>query len=336
MYPAARRLTCRVPSGSSATGITPSGSPVDVPGMFHTSQYVTSRMLRWSATSGSCISSTKLCVPIGTCVHLSSGETPICPTNFAGMTPPSSNDVVVMTSGGAAGPRPPPRPCPPPCPPPPPRAASCAVAAAAPSISAMATVPNILRRMSVPLESHVIVKSHKRAGDSIDTVRDSPFAIPSRLRRRPARCRGFLFRNQPRTRTEGQVGVRPLEHDTETIPESGEIGNVHQDPEPPTNDPGELHPAEVRDGPVAPDDRQRSLVPVAERNTWLAVQRSADHPSCVRAHLVGGGGDARNVWRGIGGLGATSHRIDDGGCIADHENMRGSGNREVWLDEGAP
>jgi hypothetical protein len=64
--------------------------------------------------SGSCISRTKLCVPAGTCVHFSSGDTAALPAAIvylSGMTPPSSQAVVVMSSGGVAGPRPPPR-CP--------------------------------------------------------------------------------------------------------------------------------------------------------------------------------------------------------------------------------
>src|ERR1700730_15520039 len=56
---------------------------------------------------------------MGICDHLNSGDTPIWPTNFGGMTPPSSNAVVVMMIGGVAGPRPAPPPAPRPWPPPP-------------------------------------------------------------------------------------------------------------------------------------------------------------------------------------------------------------------------
>ena len=55
---------------------TPSGSPVDVPGIFQISQCVTSifELFAGIAGSGSCMSSTKLCVPGGTCDHFSSGD----------------------------------------------------------------------------------------------------------------------------------------------------------------------------------------------------------------------------------------------------------------------
>src|SRR5262245_39229810 len=60
--------------------------------------------------SGSCISSTKLCVPGGACDHFNSGDTALGPAAIvylSGMTPPSSHADVVMISGGTAGPRPP-------------------------------------------------------------------------------------------------------------------------------------------------------------------------------------------------------------------------------------
>src|SRR5262245_15401632 len=67
----------------------------------------------WSTGSGSCISSTKLWVPPGTCDHLSSGDGAIGPAAcvyLSGTTPPSSNAVVVISSGGGRGgpPAPPP------------------------------------------------------------------------------------------------------------------------------------------------------------------------------------------------------------------------------------
>src|SRR5260370_11978 len=56
---------------------------------------------------------------MGTWDHLSSGDTAIGPAAIVylvGMTPPSSQAVVVMINGGVWGPRPPPLPCPPaPC-----------------------------------------------------------------------------------------------------------------------------------------------------------------------------------------------------------------------------
>src|SRR5215831_3946805 len=84
--------------------------------MFQTSQCVTSIFeLLLSAGSGSCIRRTRLCVPGGTCDHLSSGDGAFGPAAcvyLSGMTPPSSQAVLVMISGGVCGPRP--RPWPPP------------------------------------------------------------------------------------------------------------------------------------------------------------------------------------------------------------------------------
>src|SRR5262245_29545914 len=67
-----------------------------------------------STGSGSCINSTKLCVPGGTCDQSSFGEGAVGPdacVYLSGITPPSSHALVVMINGGLAGPRPPPR-CP--------------------------------------------------------------------------------------------------------------------------------------------------------------------------------------------------------------------------------
>src|SRR5215470_18346544 len=106
MYAFDRRLTCRVPSASSPAA-TPSASPVDVPGMFHTSQWVMSIFDPLLSTgSGSCMSSTKVCVPGGTCDHLSSGDGAIGPAAcvyLSGITPPSSKADVVISSGGGRG-----------------------------------------------------------------------------------------------------------------------------------------------------------------------------------------------------------------------------------------
>src|SRR5437868_15457988 len=77
--------------------------------MFHTSQCVMSIFEPLLSTgSGSCISRTKLCVPAGTWDHFNSGDTAAAAAivYLSGMTPPSCHAVVVMISGGAAGPRP--------------------------------------------------------------------------------------------------------------------------------------------------------------------------------------------------------------------------------------
>src|SRR5712691_3338756 len=98
--------------------------------MFQINQCVMSIFEPLASTgSGSCMSSTKLCVPIGTCDHLSSGDGAVAPAAcvyLSGMTPPSSHAVDVMIRGGVAGPRPPPLACPPP-------PGACAIAGVDPS-----------------------------------------------------------------------------------------------------------------------------------------------------------------------------------------------------------
>src|SRR5207237_5618405 len=93
-------------------------NPVDVPGMSQINQWVMSIFEPFCSTgSGSCNSSTKLCVPIGTCDQLSAGLGAVAPpacVYLSGLTPPSSHADEVMSSGGVCGPRPAPRPCPPP------------------------------------------------------------------------------------------------------------------------------------------------------------------------------------------------------------------------------
>src|ERR1700756_5259940 len=87
--------------------------------MFQMSQCVTAplALLAGIAGSGSFMMIAKLCVPGGTCVQLSAGLGAGCvaaaPVYLSGITPPSSQAVDVMMSGGVWG-APPARPCPPP------------------------------------------------------------------------------------------------------------------------------------------------------------------------------------------------------------------------------
>src|SRR5262245_61994062 len=82
----------------------PSGNPVAVAGMFQTIQCGCVSVPRCTETSGSSILRTKLCVPAGTFVHLSSGETcsPAC-VYFGGICPPSAHAVVVRVIGAGRG-----------------------------------------------------------------------------------------------------------------------------------------------------------------------------------------------------------------------------------------
>src|ERR1700687_1433304 len=83
---------------------------------------------------------------MGTCDHLSSGDTAIGPAAIVylfGMMPPSSQAGVVMINGGVWGPRPLP------CPPPPcaPGAGACATVEAMPTASQVtATERNVIDR----------------------------------------------------------------------------------------------------------------------------------------------------------------------------------------------
>src|SRR5882672_6695468 len=140
MYEFDRRLTCRLPSGNSPCA-TFSGRPVAVPGMFQINQCVMSIFEPLLSTgSGSCMSRTKVCVPGGTCDHLSSGDGDVGPAAcvyLSGITPPSSHAVDVMIRGGVAGPRPPPLACPPP-------PGACAIAEAEPSANTIAIVIDLI------------------------------------------------------------------------------------------------------------------------------------------------------------------------------------------------
>ncbi|HYU78613.1 MAG TPA: hypothetical protein VEK56_06490 [Vicinamibacterales bacterium] len=76
--------------------------------MLKTIQCSTSSVLRFSATSGSCMISANVAVFGGTLVHSSFGETGFgsaC-VYLLGMTPPSSKAGVVSVRPGPAGPRP--------------------------------------------------------------------------------------------------------------------------------------------------------------------------------------------------------------------------------------
>src|SRR4051794_26925028 len=93
-----------LPSGSDDPCGTCSGNPVAVPGMFHTSQCSWSSVVPASDTSGSCMSSTKLCVLGGGFVQLSWGET--CSAAwvyFTGISSPSGQPLVVNVIEGGAG-----------------------------------------------------------------------------------------------------------------------------------------------------------------------------------------------------------------------------------------
>src|SRR5215211_2948733 len=69
--------------------------------MFQTIQCGCVSVPRWIATSGSSMLTTKVCVPSGTFVHLSSGDTcsPAC-VYFTGIWLPSGHAEVVSTIGG--------------------------------------------------------------------------------------------------------------------------------------------------------------------------------------------------------------------------------------------
>src|SRR4051794_3223989 len=93
MYCGPRMLNWFAPAGTGP----PSGSEVVAAGMFQTTQCVMSlaRLPAGTATSTSCMISAKLAVAAGAPVQLSCGDTPVAPAYFAGISPPSGNDVEV-------------------------------------------------------------------------------------------------------------------------------------------------------------------------------------------------------------------------------------------------
>src|SRR5579863_8689367 len=106
-----------MPSANFGSADCPPASSVAVPGILNAIQCVTSSVFFPIATSGSCISSRKVTVPIGTFFHSSLGDTGLvsaCVPLF-GITAPSSQSGDERASPGGAGPLPlPPPPGPPP------------------------------------------------------------------------------------------------------------------------------------------------------------------------------------------------------------------------------
>src|SRR6187399_645157 len=93
-----------LPSGRFPAA-TPPGKPVAVPGILKINQCVTSSTPLLIDGSGSCSSNVNDCVPIGTCVQLSTGEGAFgtaC-VNLSGITPPSWKSGDVRAMPGAAG-----------------------------------------------------------------------------------------------------------------------------------------------------------------------------------------------------------------------------------------
>src|SRR5215469_15258489 len=83
----------------------PSANSRADPGILKTSQWRTSSVFLWTATSGSCMISANVIVFAGTLVHCRRGETGFgsdC-VNPAGIWPPSANAVVVRVNPGPGG-----------------------------------------------------------------------------------------------------------------------------------------------------------------------------------------------------------------------------------------
>src|SRR5882672_7806914 len=129
---------CRDPSASSPVFGTPSGSDVEVAGIFQIHQCGNGCTPRIGRGSISCTSSAKLCVLGGTFVHEIGGETftgVAAHPYFAGRICKSVSAGLLMVNGGPAGPRPPPRP--PPCAAPAPCCPATLTAAAARNATAV-------------------------------------------------------------------------------------------------------------------------------------------------------------------------------------------------------
>src|ERR1700735_444481 len=101
-------LPCN-PTLAGASAFTPSGKPVESPGILKMIQCVMSSSCLRACASGSCKSSTKLCVPAGGFVHDTGIDVmlanPPGPAQvyFSGIDPPSGYAGVESCSGGPGG-----------------------------------------------------------------------------------------------------------------------------------------------------------------------------------------------------------------------------------------
>src|SRR5580698_6534988 len=189
-----------VPSGSFGSADCPPVSSVAVPGMLKAIQCVTSSVFFPIATSGSCMSSTKVTVPAGTFFHSSLGETGLgsaC-VNLLGITPPSSKSGDESASPGGAGPLP----LPPP-PGPPPGGGPCPKAVPMPAASRM--VPNAIVVLIIFLPSIRISISKQPIQDTTRLVvargPDLDLLLRRVHRRLPRHC---LFQD-----SRSQLGLLP-------------------------------------------------------------------------------------------------------------------------------
>src|SRR3546814_10561457 len=117
----------------------------------------------------------------------------------------------------------------------------------------------------------------------------------------------------------------PAQSDTETISRADQKVVVRQLPDPPRKGTTQLHPPHVNHRQAAADGGQVPLMPVFERPvSGLALQTPSNQVSDVLPLLFGGRGDARH---GLPiGHGAR-------GCIADGEDLRATGHRQVRAND---
>src|SRR5688572_12483713 len=118
--------------------------------------------------------------------------------------------------------------------------------------------------------------------------------------------------DQPYAPLPGEEGVAPLHQDAETIPESGQIEDVHKQPEKPCRDAAEGEPRELRQSPVAADHGEIAVRLVAERFPVLAQQIVVDVSARTLSHLNCALRDARNRF---------PLRIVDRGLISGNKNF---------------
>jgi len=89
--------------------------------------------------------------------------------------------------------------------------------------------------------------------------------------------------DEARAALVGHVRPEPLDENQQAIAEANQEENVNEEPGKPGDEAGDVNFAELRDGGVAADGGQRTLVPVVEGFTRLVREITANRPGDVLA-----------------------------------------------------
>jgi len=129
----------------------------------------------------------------------------------------------------------------------------------------------------------------------------------------------------------GEVGDGPLEHHEQPIAKTDEKEDVDAQPQQPGEQTGEAEHLQIGDGEGAADDGKVALIRVAKRRGRRQILHSTlDNPGDILALLDRGCCQPRE-WPRLPLLDAkeVADRRDDRSGVADNEQLRVAGNREI-------